>query len=573
MPESASAIRAGRAFVELFTRDSALDRGLRRAQVKLRAFALSTQRIGLGVTAAGIALLAPLIGAVNQFTKTGDELNKMSARTGFAVRALSELGFAGEQTGQDLKTVELGIKGMQRSIRGLEQGLSTQKRAFNDLGLTIEDLQDLSPEEQFTLIADRLAKIEDPTRRAGVAMDVFGRAGTKLLPLLSLGAAGIEKLRQEARELGIVMSGEQAQAAADFADAWNRISRQLKFLIVLVGGELAPELSASQKFLSGLVRGVIDWTRENAALVKTVAAIGAGLIVVGGTLLAFSLAVTAASFIVGAFTTMLSVAGTVLGFFVSIPGLIVLGLAAATAAFFAFSDAGDRAARRWRGLFGQMKSDVGTAIGGIIDAIRAGDLELAMKILVTALKLIWKEFTLFLQNELIRALNAIFKDIPLVLFEGPLKPLFDLLDGFGLLPPRIKRLRQQLRDLVPNLIPEVKGDFKDLRDELDKLRREAGVKAALKQNPNPLNVAGAGGAAALALVVRKTQDANAAAREGLKATRFALSVNSSGLQGRFVLDNHRAANHRQNMRRIHLHRNVVLDEILQILRDFGVQWA
>ena len=44
MAGSTGAIRAGRAFVELFADDSKLVRGLRRASAKLKAFA---QRLGL----------------------------------------------------------------------------------------------------------------------------------------------------------------------------------------------------------------------------------------------------------------------------------------------------------------------------------------------------------------------------------------------------------------------------------------------------------------------------------------------------------------------------------------------
>ena len=52
------------------------------------------------------------------------------------------------------------------------------------LGLSMADLRKLSPEDQFTLIADRLSKVENTTRRAALAMEIFGRGGTELLPML-----------------------------------------------------------------------------------------------------------------------------------------------------------------------------------------------------------------------------------------------------------------------------------------------------------------------------------------------------------------------------------------------------
>ena len=38
------------------------------------------------------------------------------------------------------------------------------------LGLRFEDLDGLSPEQQLKLLAEAISRIEDPTRRAGIAM-------------------------------------------------------------------------------------------------------------------------------------------------------------------------------------------------------------------------------------------------------------------------------------------------------------------------------------------------------------------------------------------------------------------
>ncbi|TVQ64490.1 MAG: hypothetical protein EA379_01345, partial [Phycisphaerales bacterium] len=84
-------IRAGRAFVELGV-DDRMARGLRNAQRRLQAFGAGVRAIGTGFTAIGGAVLAPLGLATRTFARAGDELDKMSARTGISVEALSEMG-------------------------------------------------------------------------------------------------------------------------------------------------------------------------------------------------------------------------------------------------------------------------------------------------------------------------------------------------------------------------------------------------------------------------------------------------------------------------------------------------
>ncbi|MDH4203815.1 MAG: hypothetical protein OEV87_13115, partial [Phycisphaerae bacterium] len=169
-----SSIRAGRAFVELFADDSKLVRGLRSAERKLRAFGNGIRTLGLKMMAIGAGLLTPLIGSAKAFSKMGDEVAKMSKRTGLSVETLSELKFVASQTGTEFATLENGVRKMQRSIYDAGRGLSTAVDALADLGLTYKDLEGLSPEEQFKLLAERISKIKDPTKKAAIAMSLFG---------------------------------------------------------------------------------------------------------------------------------------------------------------------------------------------------------------------------------------------------------------------------------------------------------------------------------------------------------------------------------------------------------------
>jgi len=124
-----------------------------------------------------------------------------------SVEALSELGYAADRSGADLASLEKGTRCMQRSIYDMERGLSTAVDAFGDMNLSIRDLRGLSPEEQFTLIADRLGQVEDASRKAAIAQQIFGRAGTMLLPMFEDGAKSMSALRAETRRIGLIGAG------------------------------------------------------------------------------------------------------------------------------------------------------------------------------------------------------------------------------------------------------------------------------------------------------------------------------------------------------------------------------
>ena len=235
-------IRAGRAFVELGTNDSKLVRGLRRAKQRLQAFGAGVRSIGLKTMGLGTSGLAPLLGAAKVFSTMGDQVAKMAKRTGLSVETLSELRFVASQTGTEFASLEMGFRRMQRSIYDAGRGLSTAKDALTDLGLKFEDLDGLSPEQQFKLLGETIGRIEDPTKKAAIAMTLFGRTGTNLLPMFAMGAAGIEKLQKEARRLGLTMSSEDAKAAEDFTDVLDALWKTVKMGVFRVGAALAPTL-------------------------------------------------------------------------------------------------------------------------------------------------------------------------------------------------------------------------------------------------------------------------------------------------------------------------------------------
>ena len=178
----------------------------------------------VGVAAAGVALGAFAAKAVKDLVKTGDQLDKMSGRTGIAVEELSAMGFALEQTGSSLETFEKANRNLAINVSDAALGIESAADKFHDFGLPIDELIGLNPTEQFHLLADAIAEIHDPTERAAAAASVFGtKAGPELLNLLQNGSAGITQLTDEAGRLGRVISTQTASDAAALGDSINRL--------------------------------------------------------------------------------------------------------------------------------------------------------------------------------------------------------------------------------------------------------------------------------------------------------------------------------------------------------------
>lgn len=146
-----------------------------------------------------------------------DAISEAAERAGVAVDSFSRLRFAAQQNDVELEALTTGLRKFQVELsRGAEEA-NASAGAFAQIGLSAKQLKSLSIEQQLSIVADAFKKIKSPADRVRVAIDLFGRAGEQLIPLLLKGSAGIKELTAEADRLGITMTKTTA-AGVDQAD-------------------------------------------------------------------------------------------------------------------------------------------------------------------------------------------------------------------------------------------------------------------------------------------------------------------------------------------------------------------
>jgi hypothetical protein len=143
----------------------------------------------VGIGAAFIGVRAA-VQAFNAAVAMGGQLNDLSARTGETAGNLAILQRAFENAGAGAESVGPTINRLQRAIVEAGEGGKEQAEAFGKLGLNLERLKDLTPTEQLQAVASALQGVGNDSDRSAIAMQLLGRSGGELLPLLR--AMGIE---------------------------------------------------------------------------------------------------------------------------------------------------------------------------------------------------------------------------------------------------------------------------------------------------------------------------------------------------------------------------------------------
>ena len=443
---AAKGIRAGAAYVEIFADDGPITRGLKGLEAKFKNFggrvsSVGTSIAGIGAATSGLAasVIGPIGLATKQFTAFGDSIQKLGLRTAAPAEFLSELGFAAEQSGTDLKTVGDALFRMNRRVANAATGMGPAARAMELLGFNAKELSGLDTEQRFLAIADSLAAMEDQTLAAQLGFEIFGNNFKALSPLIQEGSSGINALRREAKQLGLSLSQADANAAAKLGDSFNRIARTGKAAFLELGAAVAPAVSRIADRIAVIVTRIVKWAKENRGLVLTVAGVATAIAGIGA-------AATSAGFVLiglgSAISAIGAIAGTIgaaVGAILTPVGLIASGVVAIGGAIaYVANQAGllQPVFRFLQESFGRVFKTASVAIGGIINALSSGQFGQAAGIAWAGVKLaslqgaqqvlrgiegLWNNagvITIKFLAQMQRAVFAAFKAIPRLAFAA-----------------------------------------------------------------------------------------------------------------------------------------------------------
>lgn len=244
----------------------ALEKSLRRVESAVGDVVKEVKESAASATVFATGFFPAIKNAISSATQAlgefGDAFDKMSGRTGISTETLSEYAHAAAMCGADISNVEGALKGMSRYLDDAAIKGGDAKAAFDRLGLSATELLVASPERQFETIAAAIARIEEPTERAALAMKIFGDDGQKLLPLFSSGADGLQAMKEEARALGVSLSGEAAAGGAAFVDATTRLQTAVHGAGLAFAELFAPALTSIANGLSKVVSKIATFARE-----------------------------------------------------------------------------------------------------------------------------------------------------------------------------------------------------------------------------------------------------------------------------------------------------------------------
>ena len=190
-------------------------------------------------------------GLITETAAFGDAIDKNSQRLGMTTEQYQEWSYILSQNGADISTLTTSIRTITNRIDEMSKGSEAATSAFHKLGISMQDLEGKSGEEQLSLIISRLQGIENETERNAIANDVLGRSYVELIPLLNQSAESVEELRQKAHDTNQLLSEEGIQAAVNYTDAVDTLSKSFNGFSSQIGADILPGITL-------IVEGITD---------------------------------------------------------------------------------------------------------------------------------------------------------------------------------------------------------------------------------------------------------------------------------------------------------------------------
>lgn len=214
----------------------------------------------LGIAFGGAAVISGIKSLISNTFEYAETIKDTSAKLAISMEATQRWKFAAEQTGASLENVSKSVLKLSQGVAGGDKGL---KEALESAGIQFASIKGMNPEEAFNLVADAIAKIEDPMVQADVALAAFGKSGAELLPALREGFVELSR--------GVkVMSDKTIEDLDRAKDAWSKLQTQVT---IATGGmlgkfslfieKLAPKMTALL-----LVMGQFDQAEMWSAFAK-----------------------------------------------------------------------------------------------------------------------------------------------------------------------------------------------------------------------------------------------------------------------------------------------------------------
>lgn len=181
--------------------------------------------LGVGLSAAGAWRY------LNNLAAEMDAIGKGAARLSVGTEEFQAMSYAAERSGASMDIMEKSMQRVRETVYMAKEGNQQAVDTLSQLGLSVQKLENLTPDRMLTTFAGALSNVKDELTRVNIARQLFGEGGLRLLPMFN----DLERLKKELKDTNRIMSDESVKAAEAYQAAMLNLEKSLQSAVANSG--------------------------------------------------------------------------------------------------------------------------------------------------------------------------------------------------------------------------------------------------------------------------------------------------------------------------------------------------
>ena len=233
-----------------------------------KGFAVAGAALAAGV-GVGVAALKK---GISETAAYGDNVDKMSQKLGLSTDAYQKWDYVLKLAGTDINSMTTGLKTLTNQFQAAKNGNDASIKAFEKLGISMEDAKNMSREDLFGAAIKGLQGMSDSTERAALANKLFGKSGQNLTPLFNQTAKQTQEQMDLAERYGMIMPQAAVKASAAFEDSLTTMQMTMTGFKNRMMAEFLPAVTQITDGFGKMFAGDMSGAKDVANGIKGIAA-------------------------------------------------------------------------------------------------------------------------------------------------------------------------------------------------------------------------------------------------------------------------------------------------------------
>jgi hypothetical protein len=259
-----SGTEVGSIYYELDIDDENLEEKLDRSDKAVAKFGENVEKTGeslkmnLNKAAAGFAIVGTGLTLISKqatdFTvERVAESRRLSREIGTTIEEASSLTAAFSRMGLQNEQVSAMFGVLSKNIIAGAEG-------FNRLSISLKNADGTQRQFRDVLfdVADKVQAMPDGIQKTALVLELFGRSGKDLIPILNQGSAGIQQLQQEADKLGLTLTADTIESVNKLSQSKRELKQSTDALKIAIGTETSPILTSFNTALNDVVMSLLN---------------------------------------------------------------------------------------------------------------------------------------------------------------------------------------------------------------------------------------------------------------------------------------------------------------------------